>query len=330
MRSRDIRYCRMLGVVATTGGLIACDSSDLHLNGRQTRPQATPDGNRVVVSGQADGGASYDLFLVDLRDRTYTQLVATADANEEWPCVSHDGARTAFVSEPRHSEISSILLMDSVTGRTTQITHDPAPTRAPIFSVDDTYIYFVRPTQRREHSLGGITWDQWDLWRVSLRDLQQEQITAQNYYTMSAPSMSPDGSLVVFAGSAFSTELVTSLFVIDLRRGGVPEVLIRNGDGINIDWSPVFSPDGKVVVFCSNRESRKSPFDYELWEMVLETKELRQLTHLRSYLDAPTFVFGGRGIVFVRDDDRSGHYTLSYLDLLSDEVTKLSPLARER
>ena len=59
-----------------------------------------------------------------------------------------------------------------------------------------------------------------------------------------------------------------------------------------------FSPDGRTVVFISNRVGRVAPYDYEVWLTDPTFSRMVQLTHLHSSLSSPTFTRDGQFILF--------------------------------
>lgn len=108
-------------------------------------------------------------------------------------------------------------------------------------------------------------------------------------YIGSNPSMSPDGSKIVF-GSA---------------RYGLGDICIINSDGSDrkrltntdaYEGEPVFSPDGSKIVFVSERDSSG-----EIYLMNSDGSNQARLTYNGSYDSDPSFSQSGLQIVFVRD-----------------------------
>ena len=87
------------------------------------------------------------------------------------------------------------------------------------------------------------------------------------------------------------------------HRGNVPEVLLayvrtnltRNAAS---DGWPVWSPDGSLIAFASNRGGNENVF--EIFVMRANGSDVRQLTALGFRSTAPEFSRDGRAILFTR------------------------------
>jgi TolB protein len=99
------------------------------------------------------------------------------------------------------------------------------------------------------------------------------------------PVISPDGKQV-----AFQTD-----------RNGRWEIFVVNVDGTGeaqlvdgVAWSPAYSPDGKKLLFLSSRDGQA-----DLYQMLLETKELVRATNTPDVESAPLYSPDGSEIAFI-------------------------------
>ncbi|HWC64594.1 MAG TPA: hypothetical protein VG777_00825, partial [Thermoanaerobaculia bacterium] len=98
------------------------------------------------------------------------------------------------------------------------------------------------------------------------------------------------------------------LFAEHLRRQNLRESAIAGTpapprlvtDGSSIDRQPTYSPDGKRILFSSNRSA-----NLDLWTVEPATGVMRQVTDDRAQDWDPAFTADGRHIVW--DSDRTGH-----------------------
>lgn len=107
---------------------------------------------------------------------------------------------------------------------------------------------------------------------------------------ISFPSLSPDGSQVVFAAEMPSAEIyVINVDGTNLRK------LTENED---VEWTPSWSPDGKLIAFSSTAgDSRK--LVHQLHIMNADGSDIRRVTTGEPSFD-PAFSPDGRKLVFHR------------------------------
>jgi hypothetical protein len=117
------------------------------------------DGRSIVFSA-ADG----DLYLLDLPTSRVTRLSHGED-QKSTPAFSPDGRSIAYAAGPKDSRARS-LYVRSLDGREVRRLTDAAGVsdRATAFSPDGTRIAFARSHRQRPYSMGGWTWDHWDVW----------------------------------------------------------------------------------------------------------------------------------------------------------------------
>ena len=83
-----------------------------------------------------------------------------------------------------------------------------------------------------------------------------------NEGTWMSVDVSPDGSTIVF-------DLLGDLYTVPLEGGDATPIT----SGMAFDWQPTFSPDGKTVLFGSDRSGGNN-----LWTLDLESEKTRQIT----------------------------------------------------
>ena len=111
------------------------------------------------------------------------------------------------------------------------------------------------------------------------------------------PDVSPDGrwlaysawlSLQVHRGSP---QVVQQLWRLDLRRGRAGLLL----GGTANDLHPRWSPDGRRLVFVSNRQG-----GWQLWQLPAEGGTAKPLTHSPGAKTSPAWSPDGRWVLYTR------------------------------
>jgi Tol biopolymer transport system component len=131
---------------------------------------------------------------------------------------------------------------------------------------------------------------------------------------------SPDGKRVVWRatapGNAQTMARYKELLKENLTEPMRMELFIANADGTGVkqltdfgcaSFAPTFTPDGKRVVFSSNRhncDGRK----FELYSIGVDGTGLEQVTNLGGFVSFPEFSPNGKKLVFSSDYKATSRY----------------------
>ncbi|MFB3131433.1 MAG: TolB family protein, partial [Rhodothermales bacterium] len=158
-----------------------------------------------------------------------------------------------------------------------------------------------------------------------------EQEGFSNFY----PVFSPDGTKLAYVSNRGEHFNRMSLYVHDLASGetafydvkGQSDALrtftcafghrIRTGVGGAVAWRP----DGKAIVYARRRDTAEGYLFADLYELDLETKAQKRLTHQRR-ATLPAYAPDGARIVFVGQND--GTTNLFTLHLETGDFTRLT------
>ncbi len=139
--------------------------------------------------------------------------------------------------------------------------------------------------------------------------------------SLSSPSYSWDGNRVVFSAVDFSGK--QDLYILDLNS----DQLLRLTDDFYEDRSPAFSPDGKKIVFSSDRTQYGKEWCYNLFIYDLETDLIYYLTVGPHQDNTPVWSPDSRYIAFTSDRDSSLNIWIAdlsdVLELSSDTYQKV-------
>ena len=143
-----------------------------------------------------------------------------------------------------------------------QITTHPSPDFSPAVSPDGKWLAF---TSERSGNL--------DIWVKRLPHDPPVQVTSHLGDDL-LPVWSPDSKRLAFISKRRDARGDIWLLTLNLKKGGIPKGKpVQLTNYLGLDTHPSFSPDGKEIVFESDRDGQTN-----LWIMNIPLKEVRRLT----------------------------------------------------
>lgn len=194
------------------------------------------------------------LFLKPKPPLEYDQIRLTFDSGVTMqPTIFPDGSMLAFVSDRAGAGDLDIWVRQASGENPLRLTTNPADDGAPSFSPDGTKIVFVS-----ERDGGGIYLI--DALNSEAQGGQARRIADRGAF----PKYSPDGSSIVFIDIPASLDVeLTKLFLVS-PKGGAP-VPFQPEFCVSTTLSgPVWSPDGKQILFLGRRIKEPATLDWWL------------------------------------------------------------------
>src|SRR5215471_6139431 len=158
-----------------------------------------------------------------------------------------------------------------------------------------------------------------DLWSMKPDGSGKKQLTKTLGYD-GGPVFSRDGKMIVWrAGHPKTPEDTTKykdLLKDNLTAPMKMELMVANADGSNArqitnfgcaSFAPTFTPDGKRILFATNKlecDSRK----FELFLINVDGTGLEQVTSFGGFTSFPEFSPDGKSLVFCSDKDANERY----------------------
>lgn len=141
----------------------------------------------------------------------------------------------------------------------------------------------------------GLVWGGWTLTMAEAGN-SRRAMTVDDVFRverLADPDISPDGKLVVYVATRvdLAKNSTSSTLWLAPAEGGTPRQLTTTEKK---DAHPRFSPDGRRVLFQSNRSGKQ-----QLWLIDVDGGEARQLTHLASEATGGIWSPDGKQVAFV-------------------------------
>ncbi len=257
--------------------------------------QLSPDGEKIAFIWDRDGYS--DVYLMPAQGGWPARLTTGRGPEVYWddeiPQWSPDGRWLAFGMNDH------VHIVPSTGGLPVKITDFTEGAFAPIWMPDSNGL-LVR-TERGEHTRLLLT-DRAGSWPRPLVELPGDVTDARP---------SPDGTLVAFCFQPEPDRNRLDLRLIDLSSG---EIRLLTGAPRQKDWSPRWSPDGRLLAFLSQR----SDFN-EVWLIRPDGQDLRHLCQAGADIADITWSPDSRRIACTVN--RGGAFELGVIDVETGTVS---------
>jgi TolB protein len=242
----------------TTCGFFLKDGTILYASTHAANP-ACPQapmfvGNRYVWPVYAD----YDIYHATADGHLLGVLIGGPGYDAE-ATVSPDGRYVVFTSA-RSGDLD-LWRLDLQTGELLQLTHELGYDGGAVFSPDGSLIAWRRSVLRtaadslRYRELleqGFVEPTEMEIWVMRADGSQKRQLTRLGGANW-APFFHPSGKKIIFASNHHTLQSKRgrqfNLFLINLDGTGLQQITFDD----TFDAFPMFSPDGRRLVWCSNR-----------------------------------------------------------------------------
>jgi Tol biopolymer transport system component len=220
---------------------------------KQAREEAAAGGRRRYMW---DFDPSMDIYVCDF-DGTHLRQLTDAPGYDAEGSYSHDGKQIVFTSS-RDGD-PDLYIMDADGQNVRQLNNVAGYDGGPFFSPDDQWVIF-RSDRDQEHML--------QLFAISVDGKHEVQLTKDLNTVNWAPYFHPSGKYLVWTRADYSrgpTGANFDLYTMDVAMtadsftGGATERITTHDKA---DVLPVFSPDGKQLMWTSSRTEDGSS---QLW-----------------------------------------------------------------
>lgn len=277
LAERRTHYQAMQAEVDALGRI---DGVRITTHGESTRaPRFLRDGRLVYMRG--DNYSRARLMIVDPATGQTGDTFARLNAGGEG-AVHPDGSYVLFSRVDWYRDIyayADLFRRDLVTGEETRIT-EGLRAREPDISPDGRHVAFTTTRAGTSHLMLADLED--------IRGTMHELAPHDRFELVYTPRFSPDGRSVVF--SSWSSGGYRDIQIVDIDTGRIDELTHDRAQ----DSDPVFSPDGQVVYFASDRTGISNIYAYRL-----ASGTVRQITNVVTGAYTPAISADGGTLVYL-------------------------------
>jgi tricorn protease len=203
-----------------------------------------PNGKRTLFSARGD------IFSVPTEYGATRDLTGTPGVDEDHPAWSPDGRSIAYTTDVGGRQEIAVRPAEGGPERVLTALEE-GYFYGPLFSPDGKTLAFSDGAHR--------------LWTVRTDGGAPREVAQDKFGEIHDQAFSPDGRWLAFSMSAANRRRDLYLYEIG------PGRLTRLGSGGEVDYGPVWSPDGKYLYFISNRHENTVPSDIEFDFEVLKS-----------------------------------------------------------
>jgi dipeptidyl aminopeptidase/acylaminoacyl peptidase len=217
---------------------------------RQGGLAIAPDGT-VLFDADLAGAEIYDIWKTPLDGGASVNLTATPEISETGAKLSPDGALMAFDRRPKSAPSTDVGVMDLATGAVRLLTHEAEPDRS--WQV----VGFTSDGRTLIADRGDFNDREAAVWSIDVATGRARALSAPSGAYVTATAVSSDGRSV---SVTFEKAGVRQAGLLDVASGKItplkPDAWEQGADD--------FSPDGRLVLFSSNVDGRRTLFAYDL------------------------------------------------------------------
>ena len=240
--------------------------------GDKTKPSFSPDGKFLVYSGISTGSAANgtpfanDIWTLDLTTPNAQPVdISQRAADDLYPAWSPDGKWIAFTSYYREDKMPQLFIMNTQGYDQTRLSPGLAESYAS-WTPNANFLLYVLTTgelnvlQMRDHYSIYQNFSKFD------RSTNEGRLGS-----VKEPNVSLDGTMIAYTRFADQNRNVYTAIFADRGR------TITKLTETNTDSAPFWSPDGKWILFTSERDGNR-----EVYIMDAEGGQVTNLTNLIS------------------------------------------------
>ncbi|MBS1702388.1 MAG: PD40 domain-containing protein [Armatimonadetes bacterium] len=185
----------------------------------------------------------------------------------------------------------------------------------PCFSPDGRSVAFVRAHRYRAYSMGGMVWDDYDIYLLDLESGTAKRLTDEKYYAAGSPSFSDHGKSITYSCSRHDLNVGTGINKISISSGSRPiTVMPGTQDGYRggaFASEAQISPDGTKMTFISDRAK---PYEYDVYIADTDGSNPHrlELTKVSSYNQSPRFSADGQAVYVLAGMNQVSLYWIDF------------------
>ena len=268
------------------------------------------DGDKLIVGvfkNNGDANKKVQLAAFDLSDKEAEFIGDRAWIGLKGFETLRDGSGIVLVAKAKPDDYSQIWNVAYPSGEARQISTDTSDFGSVSVSADGNSIVTTRVDMISS------------VWSLNPQSREMKQLTSEskNLLGYAGLSQMPDGRIL------FAKNTGKEINIFSMDESGGNEKQLTSGNGMNV--FPAASPDGKFILFGSNRGGTVS-----LWRMNADGTSPVQVTSQPNVIDGqPQVLPDGKSAIFMRQTTDGGRMKMLEVCLDGGDAVQLMPDSSE-
>src|SRR5690606_4953617 len=213
-------------------------------NEDELHPWLSPDGHQLVFTEGDQSSNHTNVAIMDMNGNNRRYITSDENTYGAIPSFDYTGTKIAYAEWKSSNGVLTqpyIVIYDLLTGNKDKITPADYESWRPIFSPDNTMLYYIA---KKDY--------QFDIYTYRFEDGKNANLTDSGFDEWD-PVISSDGKKLVYAGKENDN---WDLFMIHLETGSRTRLTKSKGD----EWDPCFSNCGQYVYYAATYGLRNGIF----------------------------------------------------------------------
>jgi len=268
-------------------------------------PRFLPDGQHVLLTAWGGGGGTRRIVLFSIEKSERTTLL-----EDGWAPLYVESGHIVYQRTNQLWAVPFDVERLRVTGT-------PVPVLDSVFSAPFTTLYSISESGTLVYAPGPVPDVQTSIYMVGPSGRMDRVPVEAGAWTAWGPRLSPGGDRIVFWGAdalgISGGQASSRIWMYDIARQNL-QALTDAGPG---DYWPIWAPDGRSVVFGRVRGGGTQ----DLYRVLADGSGAPQILFSDESAKQPySWLPGGDGLVFQRQDDPAGSFDIWLLPFTADST----------
>ena len=283
--------------------------SPYYLRGDSNTSYAVSANNRFMVY-TVTSDAIHNLHQINLKTQM-TKTLLNTQMYINHVTITADDTYVLFSATKSASAPCHIYSYNLHTNKLLQLTKGTNSDFYPSYFPFQNRVLFIRSHTLRPWSMGGSIWENFYVCSVRLNGTDPRKEADKSFRNLTGPLyLGKTDNILLCPGTT-----TTSIALLDTKTLKIDNLLSSGNP-----QSPVASPDGTIIYYISDKNHA---FDYEIWSMKSNGTDLKQLTHMRSYLQDPQMSPRGKYLYFRSDPGRVLQYDVYRMTISTGKILQI-------